>query len=199
MCVESCSLEAARIQVQAHPPALCLYTPCSPFLWPPSQITTILMAEDSTHLFSSGCGGPKSEIGLTGLKLRHGQRDFPVVQGLRLQASIVRGRGSVSGWGTKILHALRRGQKNKKMWAGLVLPEAPGENPFPCLFSSWRLPAFLGLWPLHPQSATSPQPLLLPSHRPLLLCGQISPCLPLRTLVITLCVCVLSCFRRVRL
>ena len=92
VCVESCSLEAARIQVQAHPPALCLYTPCSSFLWPPSQITTILMAEDSTHLFSSGCGGPKSEIGLTGLKLRHGQRDFSGGPGVKTPGFHCRGQ-----------------------------------------------------------------------------------------------------------
>ena len=46
-----------------------------------------------------------------------------MVQGLRLQASIVRGIGSVSGWGTKILHALWRGQKNKKMWVLLPVEE----------------------------------------------------------------------------
>ena len=102
-----------------------------------------------------------------------------VVQGLKLHAYTVGSIGSVSGWGTKILHASRRGQKNKKIWAGLVLPEAPGENPFPCLFSSWRLPAFFSLWPPHPQSATSARSLLLSSRCSLLFCGQISSCFPL--------------------
>ena len=37
------------------------------------------------------------------------------VQWLRLHASIAGGTaGSIPGWGTKILHAMRRGQKKKK-------------------------------------------------------------------------------------
>ena len=36
------------------------------------------------------------------------------VQWLRLHASTAGGAGSIPGWGTKILHAVRRGQKKKE-------------------------------------------------------------------------------------
>ena len=37
-----------------------------------------------------------------------------VVQWLRLRASNAGGMGLISGWGTKVLHATRRGQKKKE-------------------------------------------------------------------------------------
>ena len=47
-------------------------------------------------------------------KILYSFRDFPWVQWLRIYAPTQGGTGFIPSWGTKVLHAVQYGQKNKK-------------------------------------------------------------------------------------